>query len=457
MQHRIAFVALALVALGSACNPEGNLNPCNVPATVIMHNGTISASERWIPGHHVVSSSVTLGDDVTLTIEGCADVKLAADASINVTGARARLVTTGTQASPVTFDRLEAATAWGRISVRDTARVELAFTRLNGGGGSVANLMQAESLGSVIAARGSAELLPTQVKLNDVQITGATGIAVMMVASRFDASSGNVTISGSGSYPIYTGADTATEIPTGSYENNSNNNILLHTSLFAGDSNDRPIKADARIPNRGVPYRVGMEDSRNGLIRVGDGREDGPAAVLLEIEAGVTLRFTPSDSNSGILVQGHMVGGAWTTQGALRAVGRAGSPITFTSGAASPTAGDWMGLYFKDAIDARTRVDQAVIEYAGGNSSSRGVCASNGSGNIDADSAVIMFLAPMQSPPSQFLTNTTIRSSANGGVYRSWYDVDMDFKATNTFESVAGCEQSGVGRAQGGCSSMGCS
>jgi hypothetical protein len=252
---------------------------------------------------------------------------------------------------------------------------------------------------------------------------------------------------------LYTGADTATTIPTGSYNNNGVDNILLHTALFAGDSNDRPIKADSVIPSRGVPYRVGMEGSNNGLVRVGDGREDGPAAVLLEIEAGVTLRFTPSDANSGILVQGHMVSGSWTTQGALRAVGRAASPITFTSAAPSPAPGDWMGLYFKDAIDPRTRVDQAVIEYAGGNSSSRGVCASNGSGDIDADSAVIIFLQPMQAPPSQFVTNTTIRSSANGGIYRSWYDTEMDFAASNTFESVAGCQQSGIARSQGGCAS----
>lgn len=434
----------------------GAPQPCNVPATIIMHSGTISASERWIAGHHVVPSSVTLGDDVTLTIEGCADIKLAADTSINVTGARSRLVTESSAGTPVTFGRLEAASAWGRINVRDTGRVELANARLQGGGGTTTDLMRADALGSMIAARGSAESLPTNVKLNDVQITGATGIAVVMIASRFDATSSNVTIAGSGSHPLYTGADTATSIPTGSYNNNALDTILLHTALFAGDSNDRPIKADSVIPNRGVPYRVGMEGSNNGLIRVGDGREDGPAAVLLEIEGGVTLRFTPSDANSGILVQGHMVSGSWTTQGALRAVGRAASPITLTSAAASPAPGDWMGLYFKDAIDPRTRVDQTVIEYAGGNSSSRGVCASNSSGNIDADSAVIIFLQPMQTPPSQFITNTTIRSSGNGGIYRNWYDTDTDFTATNTFESLAGCRQSGVARSQGGCASMGC-
>jgi hypothetical protein len=421
-----------------------------------MHGGMIRVSERWSAGHHVVSSTVTLGDDVTLTIEGCAEIELAADTSINVTGARARLVTESSEARPVTFKRLDETRAWGRLLVRDTGRIELAHARLQGGGGTIADLMRAEWLGSVIAARGSAESLPTNVKLNDVQITGATGIAVVMIASRFDSMSSNLTISGSGSYPLYTGADTATTIPTGSYGNNGVDNILLHDAMVRVYSNDRPIKVDSVIRNRGVAYRVGIDGSNNGLIRVGDGREDGPAAVLLEIEPGVTLRFTPSDANSGILVQGRMLAGRWTTQGALRAVGSASRPITLTSAAATPAPGDWMGLYFKDAIDPRTRVEYMVIEYAGGNSSSRGVCASNRSGSIDKDSAVIISLQPMQVPPSQFITNTTIRFSANGGIYRSWFDTDVDFLASNTFESVPGCHQSGIALSRGGCASMGC-
>jgi hypothetical protein len=419
-----------------------------------MHSGTISSSERWIAGHHVVPSTITLGDNVVVTIEGCSDIKLGPDASIHVTGTNSQLVAEGSLPRPVHFLRSGDA-AWGRVLARGGS-VRLAHTTLEGGGGTTPAILSADFLGATLAAQGTAESLPQSLHVDNVSVIGSTGVGLALVASRFTAESARLTVRSSGSHPMYLGADALSELPAGEYTGNAIDEILLHDAQVAVYGNDRPIVRDTVAHARGVPYRVGINGTTNAMIRVGDGREDGPAAVLFEIEPGVTMKFSRSVANSGILVQGHMVRGAWTSQGALRAVGNSRTGITFTSAERAPMAGDWVGLYFKSAIDPRTRVDYAVIEYAGSDCGARGVCASNAGGDIDADSAVVIMLEPMLAPPGQFVTNTTIRHSANGGVYRSWHDTEIDFTPTNSFESIAGCRQSGVARAMGGCASMGC-
>lgn len=459
MKHAAMTGLLIVGSLGAGCAPSTPMTmsmECAVPATTVMHSGFISASERWASGTHVITSTVTVRDGVTLAIDGCSRVQLAPDASIDVTGTNARLQIDGSNAAPVRLERLQSDRAWGRILVRGTGSASLRSTTLAGGGGTAAQWRSADFLGSALAAQGDAALLPNNVTIVDSSVLDATGIAIVMVASRFDASSSNVTIHGAGAFPLYIGADGATEIPSGDWSSNGINEILLHSASVGVYSNTRAIVRDTVIHDRSLPYRVGIEDSSDGLIRVGDGRGDGPASALLEIEPGVTLKFAAGGGNSGLYVQGRMVDGRWTMQGALRAVGTAERPITFTSASATPAAGNWTGLYFKDVMDPRTRVEHAVIEFAGGDSSTRGVCASNGTGDIDADAAVIVSLQPGAAAPTQFVTNTVIRASANAGVYRNWDTQDVDFTPTNSFEALGGCRQSGVRAALGGCSTMGC-
>ncbi|MDP3274904.1 MAG: hypothetical protein Q8Q09_06870 [Deltaproteobacteria bacterium] len=447
------FAGLMCVALSSGvhCAPPVTAMPACVPAGVpVMHSGRIANSERWAGGIHVVTSSLSLADNTVLTVSACSEVRLAPDASIEVTGAASALVTEGTAERPVVFSRNASASAWGRVLVRATGSVRLRHTVLEGGGGT-SPFARGDFHGATIAAQGDPEALPAMVTVNQVAVRGSTGLGIAMIASRFAAESSDLTISASGWHPVYLGADTATELPTGSYAGNAQDEFLLQNSNVASYSNDRPIKRDATLRNRGLPYLVGVADSGGSLIRVGDGRDTGPASSVLEIEAGVTLRFSPSAGNSGVLVQGRLVAGAWVAQGALRAVGTASSPVTFTSAAATPAAGDWMGLFFKSALHPQTTLDQVVIAFAGGPSQTRGVCSSTPGDNLSADSAVIITLEPGHIPDRAFVTHTTLRDSANGGIYRGWYDAMVDFTATNTFERIAGCRQSNVARASGGC------
>ena len=52
--------------------------------------------------------------------------------------------------------------------------------------------------------------------------------------------------------------------------------------------------------------------------------------------------------------------------GALSAQGTAEAPITFTSNAATPAPGNWMGIYFHNySDDALSVLDHCVVEYGG--------------------------------------------------------------------------------------------
>ena len=63
--------------------------------------------------------------------------------------------------------------------------------------------------------------------------------------------------------------------------------------------------------------------------------------------------------------------------GALIAQGTDGSPITFTSNAASPAPGDWKGIYFSSySDDATTLLEHAVVEYGGHTNNSNIYCSS---------------------------------------------------------------------------------
>jgi hypothetical protein len=458
-RHR-ALRALSLSLLGLAlvrCAPGPATSACAPSGTPVVHQGSIASSERWASGIHLVSSSVSLAQNVVVTVESCSEVRLAPDASIDVTNNGARLVASGTEARPIRFVRSDASRAWGRIALRTGSLASLSYTTLEGGGGPTSDLRNAEFLGSTIASQADAEQLPQTLEVDHVTVRGSTGVGITMIASRFTTASTNLTVTTSGSHPIYLGADALSELPTGAYTGNAVDEILLHDCNVAAYSNNRDVVRDTVAHNRGVPYRVSLEGASSAHFRVGDGRETGPGSVTFEIEAGVTMRFTRTPANSGISALGRMVSGSWVSQGALRVMGTQSSPVTLTSAAASPMAGDWMGLYFKDVVHARTRIEHAVIDYAGSDSGSRGVCPMDGRTNIDADSAVIIFLQPEQTP-SALMSNTTIRNSAGGGVYRHWWtESNVDFTAGNTFESLMGCRQSSLPATRGGCPMPACS
>jgi hypothetical protein len=404
--------------------------------------GFIEADETWGPGVHYVSSEVAVRPGVTLTIEPCAVVRLAPNRSIAVHDQAVGIIAVGTPTRPILFERADASQAWGSLNVFAPATIRLEHAILRGGGTTEANPRQADYVGATLVGRNQKPQPLDTLLVRHVAIDGSNGLGVMLDSTGFIEGSTSLTVTGSGLNPVYLGAAYATNLPTGTYTGNGDNQFLLQSAGPVVYDSAEPILWDATIPARGLPYLVGIEGTHPS-IEVGDGREESPGATLT-IEPGVELRFQGRDRTSTqLLVRGKPAGGQWVPQGALIAHGTAAEPIIFTSSEPDPQPGDWQGLYFKNAVDPATSISNVRIAFAGGESTSTGLCVSTqGAPNNDADCSVVLFLDVP--PTEQFIRNSVIENGQACGIYRGWTGDALDFTATNTFSNLTGCDQSNV-------------
>lgn len=420
------------------------MTTCPTGGTAVAHSGFITADETWGPGPHDVTSTVTVRTGIALTISPCATVRLAPDASLVVDDDSRGLIARGTATQPIRFERRDASQAWGSLQVWAPATANLAYATLEGGGTTTTGT-SADFVGATLVARNQTDVPVDILRVEHVTVRGSTGLGVFMQHTGFDAASADLTVTASGTQPVYLAAQYATNLPTGAYTGNGDDQFLLQSTTAAVYLNDEPITRDATIRNRGIPYRVGTGTGSGTRIRVGDGRTETPAATLT-IEPGVTLRFERQTSGSSQLyVDSHLVGSTHAPQGVLVANGTATAPITFTSAADSPAPGDWQGLYFNYVVDPRTSITNAVIAYAGADSSTRGICEYRpGSGDISALCSVVMFLDDNAAPSAPFITDSSIEHSSGCGFYRGWRETQTDFASVNRFVGIAGCLQSNV-------------
>jgi len=449
--RRILWVATVAACGGESVNhlpeePDAAAPACVLTgAPIATHSGAITADETWATGVHEVTSTVTVSGG-TLTIAPCVEVRMAANANIDVGPAATGLIAQGTADEPIRFVRDDATMAWGHLSTFAPATISLANVTLAGGGTTTVDPKAADQLGASLVARGDGTL-PQSLAIDTVTIDGSTGLGVFMNGTRFTTGSTGLVVKGAGFFPVFLGADSANELPDGVYTGNANDAILLQsTGTSASFEQGRAITGDVTLHDRGVPYRVGVVPTS---IIVGA----AAAAGSLTIEAGVTLAFAPKTGSAISVVSIRN-----TSTGApskLSVAGTAAKPAVLTSAAAAPAAGDWQGVAVF-GVDPATRIDHAVIDFAGGPSATTGVCeGSPGADNSNADSAVLISL-PTGITPTEFVTNTAIENSAGAGFYRSWHVDDVDFLATNTFTGVAGCLQSNVPDASNQCPTTVC-
>jgi hypothetical protein len=161
---------------------------------------------------------------------------------------------------------------------------------------------------------------------------------------------------------------------------------------------------------------------------------DGTSPVLT-IEAGVVLKF--GKVSSGLFIERAMTTNA--ARGALRVLGTLDKHVTFTSNEATPAPGDWTGIHFRGLPDARNKIDYAVVEYAGGDTGTRGFsCGTPVSPDPSSNEAAIAIFGQ---PASAFVTNTLLSKSAANGIERAWTGTPLDLEPSNTFSEVRWCKQ----------------
>ncbi len=95
---------------------------------------------------------------------------------------------------------------------------------------------------------------------------------------------------------------------------------------------------------------------------------EGSGNPVLTIDKGVTIAI----DKGGFLSIGTGTGSGTAQPGGIQAVGTASAPITFTSCAAIPAAGDWSAVVLADDVLAGSTIAFAKFEFGGGGSPSDG-------------------------------------------------------------------------------------
>lgn len=415
------------------------VNECVKPTGAgTKHGGdALTADTVWkaADGPHHVTFGFTIEAAASLTIEPCSQVVFDGGYGITVRG---KLVAEGTPTNPITFDAADPGKPWSGllIGLGTPGTISLANATLSDGGAT-----DDPNTTGMIDARGVSDGPPTErLKVQNVTIKNSQHYGVVVRSGAgFTADSSNLVVSGSKFFPIRADARLTTNIPSGTYTGNTNDEILLDVST--------DVSNDVTLHDRGVPYRLG------GLQEVNAGKTmvvgiSGPTAKVatLTIEAGVTIR---ASATSGIQMKKDSTQKA---VGKLVVQGTAAKPVLFTSAAAAPKAGDWQGIVF-DATDATDAIAYARIEHAGGPSQANSFhCdpqSTTGGFSKNEDAAIAIY----GQPGSAFVTNTTISASAGDGIGRSWSGDPVDFLPTNTFEQIAACKQSFPRATSGACPS----
>jgi hypothetical protein len=401
---------------GGATGATGCAEPANGPTVV---DADVTEETTWTADGSPYVLAHGINVRAPLVIEPCVDVLLPAAAVLLVRG-EGSVEGRGTPEQPIRFGPSEAE-PWGNIRLYGRP-LTLTYTTIEGGG-ELGNVVPSGE--AMIDAQGEDGTLPTQgiVSFDHVTLRDSANQGILLRdGAGFSADSQELSVTGSGTFPVAMWGRAVGTLPTGVYTGNAKDAIFL----IGSDAGQQAIQEDATLFNRGVPYEVGG-DGVSANLNVGAIEPD--PAPLLTIEPGVTIRFAAG---------GHLyVGNPLEPAGSVSALGTEVAPITFTSAATDPIAGDWWGIYIFDTPDGRTKFDHVIVEYAGGASSSgSGSCLYQGITNQDA---AIRFMDG--APPGEIVTNSEIRDSAGHGIDRGWIGAAIDFTASNTFVNVKNCVQ----------------
>jgi len=429
--NRISFALFAVVVgCSSGTDPRevgatpAPLEECPVPTGPTMHRGDVKGNEVWTAAGspHIVEWDVNVRDGATLTLEPCAEVQIKKDKGIRVafpmTPNRGTLIAEGTQKKPIKIVGFEGQ-RWGQLFVHAPGKARLAHLTLEGGGGN------GSPSGASLVYFGDG-LLPSKkdVLVDHVTIKGSLGAGAKLDrGAAFDAASTQLVITGSGGLPLEIGEQAINTVPDGKYVGNETDEILIEPETV--DSRGG-LQEDATMHERGVPYRVGTSPGLDHL-RIA-GRKD-EKTVTLTIEPGVTVKFL-----KGSAFQIEHFTGEFAAPAVLVAVGTAEKPITFTSAAPAPKAGDWQGLWFGGIPRAENRLEHVRIEYTGADCG----CILVTCNSLAEYEGAVIFTQP---PPSAFIKNSVIANGSSHGIVNGYDGSAPDFAATNAFEGLAGCAQ----------------
>ncbi len=405
----------------------------------------VTSDTTW-SGAIDLTCDATVSSGAVLTLAAGTTVRVSPGKAFKVTGG---LKVEGTTAAPVTMSAV--AGPWSfSFDTGPGKTLSLRNVTISGAGDSVA----AES-SLTLGAGVFADLRESRLFVENVTVSGASGIGLVMVTGAFADGSSNLRIQGSGSYPLFVKAGALTSIPAGSsFAGNAKDGVVVETAFTTRFSAATRLITSGTIRKFDVPYIIGLGAVKTDLIisTVESGPPTFTNTPVITIEAGVELRFSKvRDVNSYqslINIDSAPDNGVWKPLGTLRAIGTAAAPIVFTSNEQTPAAGDWATIALEE-LSAQTQLDHVVIAYAGADARALGACntgapSGGGSSPVDGDAALQVFMHGASGPGHNPLTNSEILDSAGSGVYRAWDQNDLDMTAGNTFTRIAWCRQTPI-------------
>ncbi len=416
----------------------------------------VSADATW-SGDLTVDCHVIVRSGVTLTIAAGTNLRLGAG-GFDVDGS---LVVAGTTAQPVTLSRA-GAMPWGPILLRSSSGARtfsLKNVTLSGAGDATA-IETSVTMGGALVH----QVHDTPLLVENVTVDGASGVGVVMQDGAFAAGSTGLTIKNSGSYAMFVSTEFLGTVPAGSYAMNGKPAVLTGTAWRTPFSQATRIVTDSTIRKLDVPYVVGTGAFKSDIVlsTVQGGQPTFGSIPVVTIEPGVEFRFSKVKSanayQSLFNVDSAPDNGTWKPLGVVRAIGTAAQPIVFTSNEATPAAGDWATIALEE-LDARTQFDHVELAFAGADARALGACKSGsptgaGLSEFDGDAAFQQFMN-VGAPGHVSLTNSVLRDSLGGGVYRAFAGVALDYTASNTFTRITWCRQTPV-QVNGVCTPMTC-
>ncbi len=441
---RYFFIPCVALAACTATNGAGTSttadavaagNSCVAPTGVgTAHSGDITQDAVWraADGPHTITSNMTIKHGATLTLEPCAAVRIRPGVSLSAEGT---LIAIGEEARPIA------------ITADDPAQPFAFLTILSGGFGDLAWVNVSHGAGETIGGSGVIDVwgpgsntsapLELNARLRHVHIDGSEQYGLTLErGGGLTADSDDLTISGAKLGAISTRPRLAGTIPAGQYTGNTLDVIQVIA--------DEVMTTDTTWHDRGVPYRVGQPNGNGHDFRIGDTAKNAPRTVWT-LDPGVVISVAAA---GGVTLQSSGFG--QPNAGVLIANGTAAKPIVFSSAAATPAAGDWRGLVWTGVSDPADRLEYVHVAYAGGASGANSFhCSPKGGGAYSAneDAAIALFAQPANA----FIQNCTFENSGGDGIDLAYSGSALDFRTSNTFTQIVGCNVTTPRAADGAC------
>lgn len=323
---------------------------------IVQHANNVTADETWAGAGttHLVTTSISVLAPATLTIQKCAIVQLKPGVQIVVhggtgAGQTATLLAAGDDAAVgvVYFTNADANQPWGAlVGFNQNSLIQLNYASISGGGATAAGTRNA-----TIEMHGTSNTtLPDPVlKINTVVLYQMQGAGIYLDNAAFTSDSSFLAISDCPDYPI-----ALTAMATGSIPSYTGQDNIHNEALIVGNAN---IFADLTIHNR-LPIHFHTDG-----IQVSGGPPAFAPDITLTLDPGVVLKFEKASTSPTMITFG--TGGQTHDQNAaLIANGTSFQPVLFTSASATPTPGDWAGIWL--LTSNRSLLQNVIIEYAGG-------------------------------------------------------------------------------------------